>query len=703
MSSPVECSAAHTVGTVSAVSTRELHVILDFDAPQATALNTGVPTGFPRINSYVLMPIEGGAVVGAVSRIAIGRYPSPKPSLRGDELVNLPIPVRTIELTPVGTLCMDGDDGNGRPQFRMVRGVPVLPSVGDPVLLPSRDQTRSIIEGHGDDRRVQIGNAPFGLDAPVTIDPDKLFGRHLAILGNTGSGKSCSVAGVIRWSLEAAAEKRSDSKRPNARFIVLDPNGEYGKAFSTDGLTCRTFAVGGHGADHALAVPGWLWNSQEWAAFTAAQPGSQRPLLMKALRALRNSTSSLENVKALMQRRYRGYLRQYEQIFSNIPSSISGFPANKNFGESVGGLKLATDSDMRKLPSSSLFEHNLIRKLGALGNTAEAVRLSRQWQSGNGYNDFIQTDVERIIKGLQDLLDEFPPESQIEEKSEDTPSEFDVSALPSTIEEVAMAVGGGAMTNVEPLVNRIQVMLGDSRLRPIIVPDGEPSLAEWLDAFVGEDAAVNGEVAVLDLSLVPSDVVHVTVAVIARLVFEAVQRYKKARGEPLPTTLVLEEAHTYLRKEGDLGASAPAADVCRQIFERIAREGRKFGLGLLLSSQRPSELSPTVLAQCNTFLLHRIVNDLDQALVRKLVPDALGSLLGELPTLPSQQAILLGWAAPLPVLVRMRDLPREQRPRSDDPDFWAVWTGERPRPIDWETLAEEWQAAGTLEDAGEVA
>jgi uncharacterized protein len=269
------------------------------------------------------------------------------------------------------------------------------------------------------------------------------------------------------------------------------------------------------------------------------------------------------------------------------------------------------------------------------------------------------------------------------------------------VEEVAMAMGGNALANVEPLINRIQVMLGDSRMRPIIVPDGGRNLIEWLEAFVGEDAAANGEVAVLDLSLVPSDVVHVTVAVIARLVFEAVQRYKKANGESLPTTLVLEEAHTFIRKEGDLGASAPAADVCRQTFERIAREGRKFGLGLLLSSQRPSELSPTVLAQCNTFLLHRIVNDLDQALVRKLVPDALGSLLGELPTLPSQQAILLGWAAPLPVLVRMRDLPREHRPRSDDPDFWAVWTGEHPRPIDWETLADEWQEAGTreLEDA----
>jgi hypothetical protein len=130
--------------------------------------------------------------------------------------------------------------------------------------------------------------------------------------------------------------------------------------------------------------------------------------------------------------------------------------------------------------------------------------------------------------------------------------------------------------------------------------------------------------------------------------------------------------------------------MCAKVFEKIAREGRKFGLGLILSSQRPSELSPTVLSQCNSFLLHRLSNDRDQELVSKLVPDNLRGLLRELPSLPSQNAILLGWASELPVLVRMNYLKEDHRPKSDDPDYWNVWIGDK-RSVDWKAIADDWQ------------
>ena len=165
----------------------------------------------------------------------------------------------------------------------------------------------------------------------------------------------------------------------------------------------------------------------------------------------------------------------------------------------------------------------------------------------------------------------------------------------------------------------------------------------------------------------------------------------------------MEEAHTFIKRYKEDLEYQEAATVCCQVFERIAREGRKFGLGLVLSSQRPSELSPTILSQCNSYLLHRISNDRDQQLVHRLVPDNQRGLLRELPSLPSQSAILLGWASELPVLVRMNDLPKSQQPRSDDPEFWEVWVGESgdgisiPRSEIWQSIATDWQAGSNTD------
>ena len=186
-------------------------------------------------------------------------------------------------------------------------------------------------------------------------------------------------------------------------------------------------------------------------------------------------------------------------------------------------------------------------------------------------------------------------------------------------------------------------------------------------------------------------------AVISRIIFESLQRYRRLYNKSLPTVLVAEEAHTFIKRYREDSENQDVAAVCCQVFEKIAREGRKFGLGMVISSQRPSELSPTVLSQCNTFLLHRISNDKDQEQVHKMVPDNLRGLLRELPSLPSQHAILMGWASELPVLVKMKNLTKDQQPHSDDPDFWDVWTRKYAdgklveRTVDWEAVVKEWQ------------
>jgi len=161
--------------------------------------------------------------------------------------------------------------------------------------------------------------------------------------------------------------------------------------------------------------------------------------------------------------------------------------------------------------------------------------------------------------------------------------------------------------------------------------------------------------------------------------------------------------YTFIKRYHDDAENQNSAAICCQVFEKIARESRKFGLALVLSSQRPSELSPTVLSQCNSYLLHRISNDRDQELVHKLVPDNLRGLLRDLPSLPSRHAILLGWASELPVLVQMNALREEHRPKSDDPDFWAVWSGknskdeEVKRSVNWKLVADDWQQISAIQ------
>ena len=699
MTTIVERIGTLSIGRVETVTAEELRIALFNETPQATALNTGTPTGFPRINAYMLIPNETGAVVAVIKEISIVRA-KPGPGRHDEALVDLPFPARTVIAIPFGTLLREGNDGNSQPLYALERGVPVLPSVGDPVLLPTATQLRSIVEAKTDDRLIQIGSAPFAGNARVWVHPDKLFGRHLAVLGNTGSGKSCSVAGIVRWSLEsvaavaqAAVQEGKQAQPANARFIILDPNGEYSQAFNDGTLPVRRFAVGGKGSAKPLTVPGWLWNGQEWAAFTSAQPGVQRPILLRALRQLRNAGSSAMTARAQAIRRYTGYVRQIEQLYADLPQSVAGFPRNRDFGSLVEGLVGLTESDEAALAAYGEDVADLTAAIVAIRAPIEAVRASRHWTSANssGYNDFQPGDLQTVLAALHTITDAFPIAATHGEISEDAPVRFDVSALPDRIHDVAMATGGQALNNVEPLINRVQVMLGDTGLRPVIDTEGASSLSEWLAALLGPGEGATEPLAILDLSLVPSDVMHTAVAVISRLIFEALQRHIKETNEALPTVLVLEEAHSFVRKDADVGASAQAADLCRQTFERIAREGRKFGLGLVLASQRPSELSPTVLAQCNSFLLHRIVNDVDQNLVRRLVPDALGGLLGELPTLPSQQAILLGWAVPTPVLIRIRDLQKPQRPRSDDPHFWETWLRDKGVLPDWQRIAGSWE------------
>ena len=385
-------------------------------------------------------------------------------------------------------------------------------------------------------------------------------------------------------------------------------------------------------------------------------------------------------------RAYHGRIRDFE--IGGI-GAIQGWPGAGNFGQAIANCH--RDLSAHQLPAG--IQGDLDNVLSILNALIQGH--SRESKGRTFYDDFAALEIRDLTDALEALLAVLPDgEPEVGGVSIDAPHKFDHTLVPDRIEFLASDPQFAAATqHVGSMVVRLRTLLRDERIRPVIATDEGQDLAAWLETYLGGGDAQEepANITVINLSLVPSDVLHICVAVIGRVVFEALQRYRKVNAVELPTVLVLEEAHTFV-------SGGPTAvdeghtprTMCRRVFERIAREGRKFGLSLVLSSQRPSELSPTVLAQCNSFLLHRLVNDADQQLVKRLVPDALGDLLSELPSLPSRQAVLLGWAAQLPTLVEIRELAPAHRPHSSDPRYWDVWTGAVDRPTNWEPIIEDW-------------
>ena len=699
MRSLVEALGDRAVGVVESVNANAISVLVDPSAPQATALNTGTPTGFPRINGYLLVPNESGATVGVITSVRVERLPYPKrKGMQDFGLIDLPFPARLVTLMPLGTLTSKRRSESDDLGFKVRRGVDVFPSVGDPVLLPTDVQLRALVEGESDDvgGRIQIGVCPTAGGAPVHVNPDKLFGRHLAVLGNTGAGKSCTVAGLVRWSLEAAQEAREDGD-PNARFIILDPNGEYARAFSD--LSPRVFQVEGSDSASALKVPAWLWNGEEWSAFTGAAPGVQRPILFDALRRLRSGKMDAGAADARVRRRLRNYRIRLQMILAQ--GTYMGFPGRKDCAVVLTHLVDAFEELAQGGLEGELQGHLKT----AIRHARDAERAARSYVDKQGqqqHNDFADAHIERILQAVKAASAAAGIPDDEQSISEDAPVFFPVTDLPGLVEVIAADASGRDVSQfVDSLNLRIRSIFSAGPLESVVNPEGSAALTldAWLTDYVGADQASNGPLAVLDLSLVPSEAIHVVVAVLARMVFEAVQRYRRLSGSELPTVLVLDEAHTFVHRDLTSEGASPAGRACGRTFERIAREGRKFGLGLVLASQRPSEISPTILSQCNTFLLHRIVNDRDQDLVKRLVPDGLGDLLRELPSLPSRRAILLGWGAPAPLLAEVRELPVAQRPHSPDPAFWDVWTGTEKCEIDWPKISRLWGSSPEPEGA----
>lgn len=266
----------------------------------------------------------------------------------------------------------------------------------------------------------------------------------------------------------------------------------------------------------------------------------------------------------------------------------------------------------------------------------------------------------------------------------DSPVPFDIDAVLSRLNTFNQEMVPGARANTEKqgefngklsrLIQRLENKRGDRRLG-FLFPSGRTTLDySWLDQIValllgGRSAkSAKGGVKVIDFSEVPSDVLPLIVGMVARLAF-SVQQWVPS-GSRHPIALFCDEAHLYIPEHHDSSASENAIAV----FERVAKEGRKYGVGLVVISQRPSEVSRTVVSQCSNLIAMRLTNGDDQAVVRRLLPDSLGSFSELLPILDTGEALVVGDAILLPTRVRIATPNNE--PLSGTIDFWDCWASD---------------------------
>jgi DNA helicase HerA-like ATPase len=239
--------------------------------------------------------------------------------------------------------------------------------------------------------------------------------------------------------------------------------------------------------------------------------------------------------------------------------------------------------------------------------------------------------------------------------------------------------------SIDKFERRIRSKISNSRLDFIFGAKAKAAtLEQVLEQFTGYKAGAESNVTIIDLSGIPFELLSITVSLISRLMFDFCYYARRVESKTeQPFLMVYEEAHKYAPKSGLARYKASLAAI-----ERIAKEGRKYGISLLISSQRPSEISETIFSQCSNFLAMRLTNPDDQSYVRRLLPDTLGNLTEGMPALEQGEALLIGDAVIMPCVVYVEKCDPE--PSSTDVKYLTLWK-EQWKNIDFKKRADSWR------------
>lgn len=472
-------------------------------------------------------------------------------------------------------------DGSDRWRLTFERGVATYPLPQQTVYLTPKLELR-FIYGHTTGAVLTLGEHVGSGGATCYADMNELLGKHTAILGSTGAGKSGAVAAIIHSILERGAAAAYEKWKP--QILILDPHNEYGNAFQEH----RRLSTD----EGSLSLPYWLLNLDETIGLligkTEYAATSQANIVKNALLEARKNTADTLGLES-------GKLT----VDSPVPYRLGDPSGLDGFGK-VNGKTY---------------------DIGFVG----AVNAQRP----NNNNKKDHEDYNKVLRKLESLVKD----------------------------------------------ERIAFMM-----RPW---DGvEDPMADVLAQITGGD----GTVRVVDLSGVPNEIAGTASAAIARTLFSLKTWQNAEEREASPVLLVCEEAHRYVPNRGEAQYEAAQGAI-----RRIAKEGRKYGVGLFLVSQRPSEVDPTVLSQCNSWVVLRITNESDRNHVRGVLPDAMEGLTKMLSGLRRREAIFVGQAATLPSRIMIRRLLDNQLPKSSDIDFDEGWQNDVVSTAQLDTVANRWR------------
>ena len=515
-----------------------------------------------QIGSYVAVRQNDIHIIAIVTRMTEQEaLAAPTIETPGDDTARLPFAKRIARLTPIGSI-----DSKG--QFD--RGVGQYPTTGAEVHAIGAADIAKMFDRFLS-KGFSVGKVTTHPSLKVCLDPSNLFGRHFAILGQTGSGKSWTVASLVQKTVEVM---------PKAHIIILDLHGEYCWK-REDGSRHYAFAdtIVRHVDARDLEIPYWLMTYAELCDL----------LVERGEREATNQTAF-----------FRDCLLEGREA------------ENKSANPPLGLTRVTVDTPI----------------YFSLDEVLTKVRAKNVERVGNRQGPMFG-DFDRFLMRLESKLNDL---------------RYDFL--------------------LKPRMRNTSVSL--SALLRDFVGLGEPKRA----------------VTVIDLSSIPFDVRPTVAAQIGRLAFEF--NYWNPKYREFPILLVCEEAHAFIPR-----ASESQFAGSRKSMERIAKEGRKYGVGLAVVSQRPHEVSETVLAQCGTFVCLRITNPDDQGYVRSLVPESEGDLVSVLAGLGRGEALVLGEAVPLPTRLQF-DKPNPT-PNSDDVDFYKEWR-EGPDDLDVDAIVKHWRS-----------